>query len=102
MSRTPVTVRLQPRAPAATDVARPVAIPVVGIPLALTTYEETMDWMEAALPRGARAIVPAAPVHPVMVAREAPDTRTAICRDDVLAVPDGQPLVWALRSLGHD
>jgi N-acetylglucosaminyldiphosphoundecaprenol N-acetyl-beta-D-mannosaminyltransferase len=82
-------------------VARPPAIPILGIPLALTDYEATMDWMDAAIAHDGRAIVTAAAVHLVMVAREDRSTRDAICREDVLAVPDGQPLVWALRSLGH-
>src|SRR4051794_38088839 len=103
MERTSLTVpRLQPVAPETGDVARPPAIPVVGIPLALTNYEETMDWMDAAIARRERAIVTAAAVHLVMVAREDRATRDAICRHDVLAVPDGQPLAWALRALGHE
>src|SRR4051795_11960956 len=102
MDRTTLTAsRLHPVAPAPTDVERPTAIPVVGIPLALTNYQETMDWMDAAIARRERAIVTAAAVHLVMVAREDRATRDAICREDVLAVPDGQPLAWALRALGH-
>jgi N-acetylglucosaminyldiphosphoundecaprenol N-acetyl-beta-D-mannosaminyltransferase len=103
MDRTTLTAsRLHPVAPAPTDVERPTAIPVVGIPLALTNYQETMDWMDAAIARRERAIVTAAAVHLVMVAREDRTTRNAICREDVLAVPDGQPLAWALRALGHE
>src|SRR4051794_17117259 len=94
--------RLQPVAPQPVDVVRPNAFPVVGIPLALTNYEKTMDWMDAAIAARERAIVTAAAVHLVMVAREDRETRDAICRDDVLAVPDGQPLAWALRALGHE
>src|SRR3954452_2026595 len=103
MERTTLTAsRLHPVAPPATDTDRPTAIPVVGIPLALTNYQETMDWMDAAIARRERAILTAAAVHLVMVAREDRATRDAICRDDVLAVPDGQPLAWALRALGHE
>ena len=35
-----------------------------------------------------------------MSAREQPETAAAV-RDATLAVPDGQPLVWALKALGH-
>src|SRR4051812_49711000 len=35
-----------------------------------------------------------------MVAREDDRTRRAV-DDATLAVPDGQPLVWALHALGH-
>jgi N-acetylglucosaminyldiphosphoundecaprenol N-acetyl-beta-D-mannosaminyltransferase len=95
--------RLRPLAPApAADVPRPPVAPVVGFPLALTDYERTMDWMDGAIARHERAIVTAAAVHLVMVAREDPAIAGAIARDDVLAVPDGQPLVWALRALGHE
>src|SRR4051794_9078031 len=97
----PTVHRLRPLAPAEASVPPPPVVPVVGVPLALTDYESTMEWMDAAIPRGGRAIVTAAAVHLVMVAGEDPATREAICRDDVLAVPDGQPLAWALRALGH-
>src|SRR3954468_574930 len=91
-----------PLRPHSAEVApRPPVAEVVGLPLALTDYERTMDWMDAAIATGDRAIVTAAAVHLVMVAEEDAETREAITRDDVLAVPDGQPLAWALRALGH-
>src|SRR4051794_20537090 len=102
MERPSLTVpRLQTVAPEYGAAERPAAIPVVGIPLALTNYQQTMDWMDATVARRERAILTAAAVHLVMVAREDAATRAAICRDDVLVVPDGQPLAWALRALGH-
>jgi N-acetylglucosaminyldiphosphoundecaprenol N-acetyl-beta-D-mannosaminyltransferase len=73
---------------------------VVGIPLGLTDYERTMDWMDAMIAAGQRGYLTAAAVHLVMVAREDPRTRAAVL-GATLAVPDGQPLVWALRALGH-
>src|SRR4051795_12181315 len=72
---------------------------VVGPGLGLTDYEGTMDWMDEVIRRGERACVTAAAVHLVMVAREDPETRRSV--DVALAVPDGVPLVWALRALGH-
>jgi N-acetylglucosaminyldiphosphoundecaprenol N-acetyl-beta-D-mannosaminyltransferase len=104
MEPTPSSIhpRLRPHlAPVEPDVPRPPVVPVVGVPLALTDYEGTMEWMDAAIARGERAIVTAAAVHLVMVADEDRETAAAIGRADVLAVPDGQPLVWALRALGH-
>src|SRR4051812_18052420 len=80
----------------------PLAIPradVVGIDLAITDYERTMDWLDDVVRTRARACVTAAAVPLVMVAREDPATRAAI--DGALVVPDGVPLVWALRALGH-
>src|SRR3954468_817602 len=72
---------------------------VLGTPLALTDYEGAMDWMDEVVRRRERACVTAAAVHLVMVAREDAATRAAV--DGALAVPDGVPLVWALRALGH-
>jgi N-acetylglucosaminyldiphosphoundecaprenol N-acetyl-beta-D-mannosaminyltransferase len=73
---------------------------VLGIPLAISDYEQVMDWMEATIAAGARASLTAAAVNLVMSAAEQPETMAAVLAT-TLAVPDGQPLVWALRALGH-
>jgi N-acetylglucosaminyldiphosphoundecaprenol N-acetyl-beta-D-mannosaminyltransferase len=49
---------------------------------------------------GSRGSLSAAAVHLVMVAQEDAEVRRAVL-DATLVVPDGQPLVWALRALGH-
>jgi N-acetylglucosaminyldiphosphoundecaprenol N-acetyl-beta-D-mannosaminyltransferase len=72
---------------------------ILGIPLALADYESTMDWMDAVVSGRHRASLSAAAVHLVMVAQEDEETRRAILQ--AMTVPDGQPLVWALRALGH-
>ncbi len=74
---------------------------MVGVPLALTDYQRTMDWMDATIAAREKAYVTAAAVHLVMVAREDLETFAAVTDPHALAVPDGQPLVWALRALGH-
>jgi N-acetylglucosaminyldiphosphoundecaprenol N-acetyl-beta-D-mannosaminyltransferase len=56
--------------------------------------------MQATIMAGGRGYVTAAAVNLVMSAREDPQTRAAVL-GATLAVPDGQPLVWALRALGH-
>jgi N-acetylglucosaminyldiphosphoundecaprenol N-acetyl-beta-D-mannosaminyltransferase len=56
--------------------------------------------MEAVIAARAKASVTAAAVNLVMSAREDPQVRAAVL-GATLAVPDGQPLVWALRALGH-
>lgn len=48
----------------------------------------------------ARGYVTAAAVNLVMSAHEQPETLAAVLAA-TLAVPDGMPLVWALRALGH-
>jgi N-acetylglucosaminyldiphosphoundecaprenol N-acetyl-beta-D-mannosaminyltransferase len=79
---------------------RPDTAGVLGVDLALTDYERTMDWMDGVVQTREKAYLSAAAVHLVMVAQEDEDTRLA-ARDATLIVPDGQPLVWALRALGH-
>jgi N-acetylglucosaminyldiphosphoundecaprenol N-acetyl-beta-D-mannosaminyltransferase len=59
-----------------------------------------MDWMDAAIAAGERCYLTAAAVNLVMSAREDSATRAAVL-EATLAVPDGQPLVWALKALGH-
>lgn len=72
---------------------------VLGIPLALANYASTMDWMDAVIAGDHRVCLSAAAVHLVMVAQEDDETRRAVLA--TMTVPDGQPLVWALRALGH-
>jgi N-acetylglucosaminyldiphosphoundecaprenol N-acetyl-beta-D-mannosaminyltransferase len=106
------TARFQHRAPVTMplehlDSPQPVvapepmpAAPVLGIPLALTDYEATLDWIDAAVAEDRRAYVCVAAVHTVMAAQEDPELREAVLKAD-FTVPDGQPLVWALNALGH-
>jgi N-acetylglucosaminyldiphosphoundecaprenol N-acetyl-beta-D-mannosaminyltransferase len=75
-------------------------VEILGIPLAVSDYDEVVDWMEAMIAAGQRGSVTAAAVNLVMSAHEDPDTRAAVLAT-TLAVPDGQPLVWALHALGH-
>jgi N-acetylglucosaminyldiphosphoundecaprenol N-acetyl-beta-D-mannosaminyltransferase len=79
----------------------PAKVPILGIPLALTNYERTLDWIDEMVSARRRGYVSAAAVHLVMVSQEDAATRDAVL-GCALAVPDGQPLVWAMRSLGHD
>jgi N-acetylglucosaminyldiphosphoundecaprenol N-acetyl-beta-D-mannosaminyltransferase len=73
---------------------------VLGIPLAVSDYDEVIEWMDAMIAANARGYLTAAAVNLVMSAREQPETLAAVL-GATLAVPDGQPLVWALRALGH-
>ena len=79
----------------------PPATKVLGVPLALTDYERTMDWMDATIAAGRRGYVCVAAVHTVMACREDEELRAAVLRSS-LTVPDGQPLVWAMNALGHE
>jgi N-acetylglucosaminyldiphosphoundecaprenol N-acetyl-beta-D-mannosaminyltransferase len=82
-------------------VLAPPTVDVLGIPLALTDYEATMDWVDAAIAHRQRGYVCVAATHTVMVCREDDELRSAVLGSS-LTVPDGQPLVWAMNALGHD
>lgn len=85
---------------AATPTTLPATAEVLGIPLAVSDYEQVMDWMDAMIAADRRGYLTAAAVNLIMVAQEEPDTLAAVL-GATLAVPDGQPLVWALHALGH-
>ncbi|HEX5307704.1 MAG TPA: WecB/TagA/CpsF family glycosyltransferase [Solirubrobacteraceae bacterium] len=88
-----------PRPPGAVP-APPARAEVLGVPLAISSYDEVLDWMDATVACGARGSITAAAVNLLICARDEPATMQAV-RDLTLAVPDGQPLVWSLRALGH-
>jgi N-acetylglucosaminyldiphosphoundecaprenol N-acetyl-beta-D-mannosaminyltransferase len=75
-------------------------VEVLGVPLAVSNYDEVVAWMAAMVDADARGWVTAAAVNLVMCAHDDAGTMQAV-RGATLAVPDGQPLVWALRLLGQ-
>ena len=83
------------RAPAA-----PTTVEVLGVPVSVVDYDGALDWMDGMVAARAAGYVCVAATHTVMVAQEDPATMDAVLGAD-LVVPDGQPLVWALRALGH-
>ncbi len=78
----------------------PARAEILGIPLAVSDYDEVIDWMEAMITAGERGWLTAAAVNLVMSAREDDETHAAVL-EATLAVPDGMPLVWALHALGY-
>jgi N-acetylglucosaminyldiphosphoundecaprenol N-acetyl-beta-D-mannosaminyltransferase len=95
-SSRPLTV-----APAPVAAATPVrSEAVLGIPLALTDYAGTLDWIDRAVEQRHRGYLCVAAVHTVMACQDDPALRAAVLGAD-FTVPDGLPLVWALRMLGH-
>jgi N-acetylglucosaminyldiphosphoundecaprenol N-acetyl-beta-D-mannosaminyltransferase len=78
----------------------PATAEILGIPLAISDYEQVMDWMDTTIAGDGRGYLTAAAVNLVMSAHEDPAVRAAVL-GATLAVPDGQPLVWALHALGH-
>lgn len=72
-------------------------IPVIGLPVAATTYAGAVEWIleHASNPRAALA-VEAANTHVAALSRHDPEFAKTMARFD-LVVPDGMPLVWALN-----
>jgi N-acetylglucosaminyldiphosphoundecaprenol N-acetyl-beta-D-mannosaminyltransferase len=85
----------------ADPIARPTTVDVVGVPIAVTDYEQTLDWMDAMAAERRRCYVCACNTHTVMASHEDPELRAALRSPYALNVPDGQPLVWALNALGN-
>src|SRR4051794_40789806 len=73
---------------------------VLDVPLALGDYDAVLEWIDAAVQRRSRGYICIAAVHTVMASREDRELREAVLGAS-FTVPDGQPLVWALRALGH-
>ena len=79
----------------------PDEVSILGIPLAMTDYEATMDWMDATIAHREKGYICVAATHTVMVCDEDPELREAVLNSS-LTVPDGQPLVWAMNAMGGD
>jgi len=77
----------------------PSTVELVELPIAITDYERTLDWIDEAIAGQAREYVCVTPVHLLMAAYEDPEVRIAVGKAGLI-VPDGQPLVWALHALG--
>jgi N-acetylglucosaminyldiphosphoundecaprenol N-acetyl-beta-D-mannosaminyltransferase len=83
-----------------TSIQVPGTVDVLSVPLALTDYERTLDWIEDAAGRGERGYICVCNVHTVMASGEDVDLREALLGAS-MNVPDGQPLVWAINALGY-
>jgi len=75
-------------------------VPLLGIPLAITDYDRTLEWIDDAVAQRRRGYLCVAAVHTVMACADDADLHEAVRGAD-FTVPDGQPLVWALRLLGN-
>jgi N-acetylglucosaminyldiphosphoundecaprenol N-acetyl-beta-D-mannosaminyltransferase len=82
------------------NVVSPKMVEVCGIPLALTDYERTLDWIDVRVAQRARDYICVCNVHAVMASAEDAGLRSALLGSS-LNLPDGQPLVWAMSALGY-
>jgi N-acetylglucosaminyldiphosphoundecaprenol N-acetyl-beta-D-mannosaminyltransferase len=73
-------------------------IPVIGLPVAATTYAGAVEWILKHAATAERPYaVEAANTHVAALARHDPEFNESMRRFD-LVVPDGMPLVWALNT----
>ena len=91
----------QPTTEARQPLPAPQSTDVLGVPIALTDYRRTLDWIDGAIDAGHHGYLCVAPVHLVMLAQDDEAVASAVAGADFV-VPDGQPLVWALRALGAE
>ena len=101
MTSTPSSSDTHERSALAGAAVPPPSVEVLGVPLALTDYERTIDWIETAIATDQRGYICVAAVHTVMACQEDDELRAAVLGSS-LTVPDGQPLVWAMNALGHE
>ena len=80
--------------------SRQVVEELLGVPVGVTDYDQTLAWFDRMVETAQRGYVCVSNVHALMAAEEDPELRTALLGSS-LNVPDGMPLVWALRCLGH-
>jgi N-acetylglucosaminyldiphosphoundecaprenol N-acetyl-beta-D-mannosaminyltransferase len=98
-----MTYEIQPESSVQTrpsPIRPPRTVSVLDIPLALTDYERTLDWIDQMVDARQRGYVCVCNVHTVMASSEDPELRSSLLSSS-LNVPDGQPLVWAINALGH-
>ena len=74
---------------------------IMGIKINLVDYDKTVNLInEIILLRINSKYICACPVHPIMVAQRDKILRDAI-NSSWLSVPDGKPVVWAIKLLGY-
>lgn len=78
----------------------PPTVPVLDVKLALTDYDRVLHWIEEMVEAREQGYVCVCNVHTVMASHEDLELRSALVGSS-MNVPDGQPLVWAINSLGH-
>lgn len=74
-------------------------VDVVGTPIALVDYQQTVNLIDALIDNDERGFIVVSAVHAAMAARHDSELRDAMSRA-TLVVPDGMPLVWAANLMG--
>ncbi len=73
---------------------------MLGTEIALVDYERAVDRIEAMVERGERGYICAVSAHGLVEAGDDVELSIALASADI-CVPDGMPVVWALRALGE-
>ena len=73
---------------------------ILGVPIAMTDYDEALAVIDAMVERRERGWVCAAPTMSLVTAQDDPLLMSAL-REATLTVPDGMPVVWAANLLGE-
>jgi len=75
-----------------------ITLPVIGLPVAATCYEEAVNWVvERARRHDTAYAVSAANTHVIALARSDTSFGLALSRFDLIC-PDGMPLVWSVNA----
>jgi N-acetylglucosaminyldiphosphoundecaprenol N-acetyl-beta-D-mannosaminyltransferase len=72
-------------------------LPVIGLPLACTTYAGAVEWIKARAVEHGTFALEAANTHVAALSRSDAAFGQAMSRFDLI-VPDGMPLVWSLNT----
>jgi N-acetylglucosaminyldiphosphoundecaprenol N-acetyl-beta-D-mannosaminyltransferase len=91
-------MRLLQKLPA--DMPLPDSTTILGMRVSSTSYSHASGAIRGWAQQGASKYVCIAPVSSVMEAYDSPDFLRVMNQAD-LVTPDGMPVVWALRLLGH-
>jgi len=74
------------------------SLPIIGLPVAATTYQDAIDWVLARADRKDRAYaVEAANTHVAALTHQDLEFAEAMAEFDLIC-PDGMPLVWVLNA----
>lgn len=73
---------------------------VLGVPVSVCDYDQVISWIAGAVRERRRGYVCVAATHTLVSCQDDQQLADAVSGAS-LCVPDGQPVVWALRALGH-
>jgi len=76
--------------------------PILNVKLRVADYDGALQLVKNAIETGNQIRMNLCNVHVNMVAQSMPELMTALNHSSAITLPDGMPLVWAMRSWGAD